>query len=122
MAADLEPKMKGFPMHLDSSNICASLETDQLYHLWGFVNSDFHGTNIHALSKERITTLNVISLNSKHRISAAKEMANAKMRRKMGIVYTRGGIKLERLKIGHQNYYLIKTKSDYGTVLTTFCF
>ncbi|CAO3599293.1 unnamed protein product [Absidia cylindrospora] len=76
----------------DSSSMCTSLETDQLYQLWGFVNNIFHGTNIHALSKERSSTSNAISLNSKRRLSATEEMTNANMGLKMDTIYARGRI------------------------------
>ncbi|ORX53660.1 hypothetical protein DM01DRAFT_1287676, partial [Hesseltinella vesiculosa] len=83
------------------STIMSSPETDQLYHLWGFVNNIFLSSRINAISKEKSSIANAISRNCKRRLSSTNELPRYKVGHKMDtFLYSSGDTELGCLEIG----------------------
>ncbi|CAO3595994.1 unnamed protein product [Absidia cylindrospora] len=79
-----------------NNNIKDYPESDQLYRLWGFVNTIFDNSVIKALSKELSSVSNAMAINRKRKLSAVEESSN----RRMDTLYVANDTEIGCLEIG----------------------
>ncbi|KAI7900361.1 uncharacterized protein BX663DRAFT_459008 [Cokeromyces recurvatus] len=87
----------------DSRTIHASLESDQLYRLWFFLNTIFDSSSIKAIGKEKSSYSNSNAKNAKRKIAAIEEMASKKMGRKIDTIYAGDNFEFGALEIGSKD-------------------
>ncbi|CAO3674989.1 unnamed protein product [Rhizopus stolonifer] len=85
---------------LGNEPLNTSLESDNLYRSWGFVNTICFYSKIETISKEKSSMANSKATNSKRKLSSIEEVSRKATGRKMDSIYVGAETELGVLEIG----------------------